>query len=67
MAQISDVKEKLLEDPEKIVELLDTYNFCHINSLSLGFTCCFWLGAADGDSFTFASARIRAGALTVDW
>ena len=32
MAQISDVKEKLLEDPEKIVELLETYNFCHINS-----------------------------------
>ena len=32
MAQISDVKEKLLEDPEKIVELLEEYNFCHINS-----------------------------------
>ena len=32
MAQISDVKEKLLEEPEKIVELLEEYNFCHINS-----------------------------------
>ena len=32
VAQISDVKEKLLEDPEKIVELLEEYNFCHINS-----------------------------------
>lgn len=31
MAQISDVKEKLLEDPGKIVELLEEYNFCHIN------------------------------------
>ena len=31
MAQISDVKEKLLEEPEKIVELLETYNFEHIS------------------------------------
>ena len=31
VAQISDVKEKLLEDPEKIVELLETYNFEHIS------------------------------------
>lgn len=32
MAQISDVKEKLLEEPENIVGLLEEYNFCHINS-----------------------------------
>ena len=32
MAQISDVKARLLEEPEKIVELLEEYNFCHINS-----------------------------------
>ena len=32
MAQISDVKEKLLEEAETIVELLEEYNFCHINS-----------------------------------
>lgn len=31
MAQISDVKEKLLEDPEKIVELLESYGFEHIS------------------------------------
>ena len=31
MVQISDVKEKLLEEPEKIVELLETYNFEHIS------------------------------------
>ena len=31
MAQISDVKAKLLEEPEKIVELLETYNFEHIS------------------------------------
>lgn len=31
MAQISDVKEKLLEEPEKIIELLETYNFEHIS------------------------------------
>lgn len=31
MAQISDVKSRLLEEPEKIVELLETYNFEHIS------------------------------------
>lgn len=31
MAQISDIKEKLLEEPEKIVELLEEYNFEHIS------------------------------------
>ena len=31
MAQISDIKEQLLNEPNKIVELLEMFNFCHIN------------------------------------
>lgn len=31
MAQISDIKEKLIEEPEKIIELLENYDFEHIN------------------------------------
>lgn len=30
MAQISDIKEKLLEEPQKIIELLEHYEFEHI-------------------------------------
>lgn len=31
MATITDIKERLLQEPEKIVEILEKYNFCHIN------------------------------------
>lgn len=31
MTQLSDIKEKLIEQPEKIIELLETFDFCHIN------------------------------------
>ena len=31
MTQLSDIKEKLIERPEKIVDLLTTFDFCHIN------------------------------------
>lgn len=31
MAQISDIKERLLEDSSKIIELLEAFDFCHIS------------------------------------
>ena len=31
MVQLIDIKKKLIESPDKIVDLLETYNFCHIN------------------------------------
>jgi len=31
VATITDIKERLLQEPEKIVEILEKYNFCHIN------------------------------------
>ena len=34
VAQISDIKERLLEEPDKIIELLEEYDFCHINPKS---------------------------------
>ena len=31
MVQLIDIKKKLIESPDKIVDLLETYEFCHIN------------------------------------
>ena len=31
MATIADIKERLLQEPDKIVEILEKYNFCQIN------------------------------------
>lgn len=31
MFQLIDIKKKLIEAPDKIIDMLETYNFCHIN------------------------------------